>query len=85
MEKMRTKRSLLTDENGLSLAVVLDGANRHDVKLLEAMLDSIVVSRPEVTSEVPQNLCLDAGYTGSEQAVGSIVYITHICSRREEK
>jgi len=30
------------DENGLPIAIVLDVANRHDVK--EAMLDSIVVS-----------------------------------------
>jgi len=28
---------------------------------------------------------LDASYTGSEQTVGSRFYITHICSRREEK
>jgi len=32
VEKMRMKRSLITGENGLPLAVVLDGANRHDVK-----------------------------------------------------
>ena len=32
---MGTKRSVLTDENGLPLAVVLSGANTHDVKLLE--------------------------------------------------
>jgi len=32
---MGTKRSLLTDENGLSLAVVIDGADCHYVKLLE--------------------------------------------------
>ncbi len=48
---MGTKRSLLTDEKGLPLAVILDGANRHDVKLLEATLDSIVIDRPEVTSQ----------------------------------
>jgi len=62
---MGTKRSLLTDEKGLPLAVALDGANRHDVKLLEATLDGIVIDRPEVISKAPQNLCLDAGYTGS--------------------
>lgn len=40
--KMGTKRSILTDQHGLSLSVVLDGANRHDIKLLEATLDEIV-------------------------------------------
>ena len=44
---MGTKRSVLTDENGLPLAVVLSGANIHDVKLLEDTLDHIVVLRPE--------------------------------------
>lgn len=82
---MGTKRSLLTDEKGLPLAVVLDGANRHDIKLLAATLDSIVIDRPEVTAETPQNLCLDAGYTGSTQAVESRGYTAHIRPRGEEK
>ena len=38
---MGTKRSVLTDENGLPLSVVLSGANTPDVKLLEATLDHI--------------------------------------------
>ncbi len=38
VEKMGTKRSLLTDEKRLSLAVDLDGVNYHDAKLLEATL-----------------------------------------------
>ena len=40
-EKMGTKRSVLTDENGLPLSVVLSGANTPDVKLLEEILDHI--------------------------------------------
>ncbi len=82
---MGTKRSLLTDEKGLPLGIFLDGANRHDVKLLEATLDSIVIDRPEVTSEAPQNLCLDAGYAGSTKAVESRGYTAHIRSRGEER
>ncbi len=82
---MGTKRSLLTDEKGLPLAVILDGANRHDVKLLEATLDSIVIDRPEVTPQTPQNLCLDAGYTGSTKEVESKGYTAHIRPRGEEK
>ena len=66
---MGTKRSVLTDENGLPLAVVLSGANTHDVKLLEDTLDHIVALRPEADEEHPQNLCLDAGYTGSGEKV----------------
>ena len=64
---MGTKRSVLTDEKGLPLAVVLSGANTHEVKLLEETLDRIVVLRPETDENHPQNLCLDAGYTGSAE------------------
>jgi putative transposase len=40
--KKGTKRSLLTDGAGIPLAMVIDGANRHDVKLLCATMDGIV-------------------------------------------
>ena len=82
---MGTKRSVLSDEHGLPLAIVLDGANRHDSKLLEDTLDDIVIARPEVTEEYPQNLCLDAGYTGKQEAVTDRHYQPHIVSRGEEK
>nr|WP_325295419.1 transposase [uncultured Oscillibacter sp.] len=65
---MGTKRSILTDEKGLPLSVVLSGANTHDIKLLEETLDSIIISRPAVT----QNLCLDAGYTAAPNPLRSV-------------
>ncbi len=82
---MGTKRSVLTDEKGLPLAVVLSGANTHDVKLLEETLDHIVTLRPEPDEEHPQNLCLDAGYTGSQEKVQQRGYTPHIRPRGEEK
>ncbi len=75
----------MTDEKGLPLSVVLDGANRHDIKLLNATLDETVVLRPEATEEKPQNLCLDAGYTGSKEEVEQRGYTAHIRPRGEEK
>jgi putative transposase len=60
--KQGTKRSILCDRRGVPLALVIEGANRHDMKLLSATLDNQVVQRPEPTMERPQNLCLDAGY-----------------------
>src|SRR5215472_7936001 len=60
--KRGTKRSLLTDGAGIPLALVVDGANRHDVRLLSATLDGLVVSRPEPAPEQPQHVCLDAAY-----------------------
>ena len=37
----------------------MDGANRHDMKLVRPTLDSVVVVRPEPTPEQPQGMCLD--------------------------
>ena len=82
---MGTKRSVLTDEHGLPLSVILSGAKTHDVKLLEETLDHIVVFRPESDEDHPQNLCLDAGYTGSSEKVLERGYIPHIRPRGEEK
>ena len=82
---MGTKRSVLVDEKGLPPAIVISGANTHDIKLLEKTLEHIVVLRPEPDEEHPQNLCLDAGYTGSGEAVEQRNYIPHIRPRGEEK
>ena len=82
---MGTKRSILTDAKGIPLSVVLDGANRHDVKLLAKTLDKMVIFRPEVTDDKPQNLCLDAGYTGAEKIISDRGYILHIRPRNKEK
>jgi Transposase DDE domain len=40
-----TKRSVLTEGQGIPLAVVVAGANRHDMKLLADTLDAVVVER----------------------------------------
>jgi len=75
----------LTEGHGLPIAIVIDGANRHDSKLLELTLDSLVIFRPAPTDDNPQNLCLDAGFVGKEEAVISRGYVPHIRSRGEEK
>ena len=85
--KRGVKRSLLTDGAGIPLALVVDGAHRHDVKLLAATLDGVVIARPEPTEDYPQHLCLDAAYDGApaRQEVQDRQYIPHIQSRGEEK
>ncbi len=85
--KKGVKRSLLVEESGGPLSVVVAGANRHDTKLLAATLDAIVVQRPTPTQERPQHLCLDKGYdnpTGYE-AVAAHGYIPHMRKIGEEK
>ena len=85
--KAGVKRSLLTDGSGIPLAIVVDGANRHDSKLLCATLDGVVIVRPEPGEEYPQHLCLDAAY--DYQLMCILVrergYLDHIRSRGEEK
>jgi putative transposase len=77
----------LTDGVGIPLALVVDGAHRHDVRLLCATLDGIVIVRPDPSAEHPQHLCLDAGYAGApaRQEVESRQYLPHIRSRGQEK
>jgi putative transposase len=69
--KMGTKRSMLTDGAGIPLAVAIEGANRHDSKLLVATLEGLMVARPAPEEEQEaecskQHLCLDAAYDSEE-------------------
>ena len=83
--KSGTKRSLLTDGNGIPLAITVDGANRHDKKLVEGTLEAIVIERPP-PDEVKQNICMDKGYdyTDIRELVEAYGYTAHIRSRGEE-
>ena len=69
----------------MPIAIVTVGANVHDIKLLAKTLDNIVIFRPLPTREHPQNLCLDAGFTGSQDEVERRGLIAHIRPRGEEK
>lgn len=64
----------------------MEGANRHDMKLVRDTLKNIVVERPEPTAEKPQGMCLDKGY--DYQEVRDILiefgFTAHIRSRGEE-
>ncbi len=85
--KLGTKRSLLTDGAGIPLAMIIEGANRHDMKLLSATLDGIVIVRPEPSEGQPQHLCLDAGYDypANREEAENHHYVPHIRSRGQEK
>jgi putative transposase len=87
--KLGVKRSLLTDGDGIPLAVVLDGANRNDDKLLAATLDGIVLARPASgeEEESAEHLCLDAGYDSKavREEVKQRGYEAHIRPRRDKK
>jgi hypothetical protein len=76
---------MLADGSGVPLALIVTGANRHDVTQLERMLDSLVIERPNIF-EPPQYLCLDAGCTGEGVLEIMVLrgYIPHIKGRSEE-
>jgi putative transposase len=81
-----TKRSVLTDGHGLPLGVAVDGAHRHDMKLVDATLEAIMIKRPEPTATQPPHLCLDQGY--DDEAVRETLeewgYTAHLRRRGEE-
>lgn len=82
-----TKRSTLSEGHGLPLAVVVAGANVHDMKLAAPTLDAIVVERPGANAEQPQHLCLDAGYDDDlpRFAAEQRGYTVHIRPRGEDR
>jgi putative transposase len=82
--KSGVKRSLLTE--GVPLGLAVEGANRHDMKLVRDTIESIVVERPEPTDEKPQGMCLDKGYDYQEvrDTLIEFGFTAHIRSRGEE-
>ena len=84
--KQGVKRSLLTEAAGIPLALAIEGANRHDMKLVRSTLDHIMVERPVPTAEMPQGLCLDKGYDFDEvrAIVREFGFTAHIRARGEE-
>jgi transposase len=66
--------------------LAIDGANRHDMKLVRATLESIVVERPEPSEEQPQGMCLDKGYDYDEvrELLAEFGFTAHIRGRGEE-
>lgn len=61
--KKGSKVSLLVDERGVPLSLVVCGANQHDVTQLEALLDALVV--PNLRPDHEIHLCVDKGYRGA--------------------
>jgi transposase len=77
---------VLTEAKGIPVGLAVDGANRHDMKLVWATLDSIPVERPAPTPEQPQGMCLDKGYDFDvvRETLKEFGFTAHIRSRGEE-
>ena len=70
----------------MPIGLAVDGANRHDMKLVRATIESTVIERPEPTQEQPQGMCLDKGYDFEEvrDMLVEFGFTAHIRSRGEE-
>lgn len=77
---------MLTEGHGVPIGLAIDGANRHDMKLVRSTLESIVVERPEPSEEQPQGMCLDKGYDYEEvrRLLEEFGFTAHIRGRGEE-
>jgi putative transposase len=64
--KIGTKRSLLTDGGGVPVGLAVEGANRHDFKLVRETIESIPVERPEPTADKPHKPRHDFVYISAE-------------------
>jgi transposase len=84
--KAGAKRSVLTEGHGLPIGLAIDGANRNDMKLVRATLESIAVKRPEPSKTEKQNMCLDKGYDYDEvrEILAEFGFTAHIRARGEE-
>jgi transposase len=76
----------LTEGRGVPIGLAIDGANRNDMKLVQATIESIPVDRPKPKPYHPQNLCMDKGYDYDEtrELVDEFGYTAHIKARGEE-
>jgi len=77
---------LLTEGFGIPVGLAIEGANRHDCKMVKATIKSIPVKRPKPTKRKKQGMCLDRGYDSREvrDLVKEFGYTAHIRSRGEE-
>jgi transposase len=77
---------LLTEAHGIPIAIAVDGANRHDMKLVCPTIEDLQLDRPTPTPENPQGLCLDKGYDYEQVRhwVEQYGFTAHIRARGEE-
>ena len=70
----------------MPIGLAVEGANRHDMKLVRETVENIVVQRPEPTPQQPQGMCLDKGYDYQEvrDILEEFGFTEHIRSRGQE-
>jgi putative transposase len=84
--KIGAKRSLLTEGGGVPIGLAVEGANRHDFKMVRETIESIPVKRPAPTPATPQGMGLDKGDDDDEvrDVRAEFGFTAHIRARGEE-
>jgi putative transposase len=84
--KSGVKRSVLTEGQGVPIGLAVEGANRHDMKMVRDTIENIVVERPKPTVKKKQHMCLDKGYDYDEvrDILKEFGFTAHIRSRGQE-
>ena len=70
----------------MPVGLAIDGANRHDCRMIKATIKSIPVKRPKPTQRKKHRMCLDKGYDFDQvrDLVNEFGYTAHIRSRGQE-
>jgi hypothetical protein len=83
--QLGTTRSVRTD-GGVPLGGAVEGANRHDFKMVQETLTSLPLARPTPTPEQPQGMCREKGDDVAEvrERLAECGFTAHIQARGEE-
>lgn len=74
------------EAEGIPIGVAVEGANRNDMKMVNATIESIPVERPKPTPTKKQGMCMDKGYDYDEvrEIIKEFGFTAHIHKRGEE-
>jgi len=80
-----TKRRVFTDGGGVPLGLAVEGANRHDFKMVEETISRLPIERPTPTPEQPPGRCLDKGndFDDVRERLATFGFTAHIRARGE--
>ena len=72
---------MLVDQSGIPLECVVAGANRHDSRLLDGVLE-VRINLPD---QIELHLCFDTGFVDKSKVVEEHGFVPHICGRSRGK
>lgn len=70
----------------MPVGLAIEGANRHDMRMVRETIENIPVQRPDATRRKPQGMCMDKGYDYDDvrEVLAEFGFTAHIRTRGEE-